>query len=519
MSTTADAHPQHEHATRGADSVTPITATLGVIGMLMAIFGVYWDDAWHTDRGRDSTLSAPHLALYAGVALAVGVVGWWGWQRRSAGWRTILSGPIGVAVVGALVTLGSAPVDGWWHEAFGRDAVLWSPPHMIALIGTIALGTGILMVAGKSAATMGQRSAVALSVAAGAGVLGGWQVLVLEYDTDVAQFSPLWYLPVLAAGLMAATLTVQASLPDRLPWPAAWVGVAYTAAMAIVIVALWSMDYSRPIVPATIPALMAADLARRRGWSVLVRSCTFVAALFVVYLPYLQVVAGGVSPSTGEAAAGALLALIAVAITTFVFDPATRGLVPGGPALATAAVVATAVFFVAGSSPALAHDPGQGIEVTTVTLTAEVTDQRVELTVDLGEIDPEVQPQRLVARRAGRVVEGTLAAGDDIWTGQIQLDESGRWFVYVEASRGDEILEAWLPVDLGGEGVVSKRTELYVVLNAGGTTASQIFVGGVLAVLSLAIVGRIAWTVRATAVGPVGPPDKVGARRINAAGG
>jgi hypothetical protein len=505
MSTTDSLIPHDRH---GTDSVTPITATLAVAGMLTAIFGVYWDDAWHTDRGRDSTLSAPHLALYAGVALAVGVVGWWGWRRRSVGWRRLLSGPLGVAVVGALVTLGSAPVDGWWHQAFGRDAVLWSPPHMIALLGTIALGTGILMVAGQSAATMGRRSAIVLSVAAGAGVLGGWQVLVLEYDTDVAQFSALWYLPVLGAGLMAATLTVQASLPGRLSWPAAWVGVAYTAAMAIVIVALWSMDYSRPIVPASIPALMVADLARRRGWSVLVRSVTFVAVLFVVYVPYLDVVAGGVSPSTGEAAIGAVLAVLAVAVTTFVFDPSVRGLLPGGPALATAAVVATAVFFVAGSAPALAHDPGQGIEVTTVTLTAEVTDQRVELTVDLDEMDPEVQPQRVVARRAGRVIEGTLAAGDDIWTGQVQLDESGRWFVYVEASRGDEMIEAWLPVDLADDGVVSRRTELYLVLNAGGTTFSQVFVGGILVVLSLALVGRIAWTVRATV-----------ARRINAGHG
>ena len=69
MSNTNDAATPYDRD--GADSVTPFTATLAAAGFLMALFGVYWDDAWHTDRGRDSTLSAPHLALYAGVAAAV----------------------------------------------------------------------------------------------------------------------------------------------------------------------------------------------------------------------------------------------------------------------------------------------------------------------------------------------------------------------------------------------------------------------------------------------------------------
>ena len=204
------------------NAATAFTATLAVAGFVVALFGVYWDDAWHTDRGRDDLLSAPHLSLYSGVAVAISVAVWWGWQRRAAGWWLVLSGPVGVAVVGAGVTLGSAPVDEWWHQSFGRDAVLWSPPHLLAVVGTIALGSGVVLVVGRSAVALSDRLGAVLRVAAGAGVVGGWQVLVLEYDTDVALFSPMWYLPVLAAGLSAAALTVQAVLRHRVRWSAAW---------------------------------------------------------------------------------------------------------------------------------------------------------------------------------------------------------------------------------------------------------------------------------------------------------
>lgn len=121
--------------------------SFALFGFGAALFGVYWDDAWHTDRGRDEFLSGPHLVLYAGVMLAVAIVGWWAWQGRRGGWRTVLAGPIGMAIVGAAVVLGSAPVDEWWHRVFGRDAVLWSPPHLVALFGAIALGTGVVLAA------------------------------------------------------------------------------------------------------------------------------------------------------------------------------------------------------------------------------------------------------------------------------------------------------------------------------------------------------------------------------------
>ena len=506
------------------DGVPKWSVAASLVGFAVALFGVYWDDAWHTDRGRDDLLSAPHVALYLGVSVAVGVVAWWGWTQRVAGWRSVAAGPIGVAIAGAAVTLGAAPVDEWWHTAFGRDAVLWSPPHLVALVGTVALGSGVALVTGGSRPAVRSRVGISLVVATGAGVLGAWQVLVLEYDTDVAQFSTLWYLPVLAIGLAAASATVHAAARRRVRWVAGSAGVAYTAAMVIVIAVLSATGFSTPIVPVIVPALFAADVARQRAWSTPVRAASIVAALFVVEVPYLRWVDGGVAPSTPEALWGAALAAVGVTMTLAIFDPTTQRLPRLKSTTLLALIVTTAgpLVLVDGSA-ADAHDPGQGTVIAAVTLTADVSDARVELTATTDHSD--LQPVRMVARRAGRVTVGPLSGVGNVWSGTVELDERGRWFVYVELRRGTERLEAWLPVIAGSDETVIKQTELYVRRVDNGATVSQVIAGLALALVALAVIGRVAATVRAansqtndarrrSGQGPPGPPGPAGHRTI-----
>ncbi|MEJ7801379.1 MAG: hypothetical protein WKF60_12725, partial [Ilumatobacter sp.] len=473
--------------------------------------GVYWDDAWHTDRGRDDLLSAPHLALYVGVTVAVGVVAWWGWTRRRVGWRRVAAGPTGVAIVGAAVTLGSAPVDEWWHTTFGRDAVLWSPPHLVALVGTVALGSGVALVTGQSRPAQGSRVGIVLVVATGAGVLGAWQVLVLEYDTDVAQFTTLWYLPVLAVGLTAASATVHGATSHRVRWAAGWAGVAYTLAMITVIAILSATGFSTPIVPAVLPALFVADLARRRAWSIPVRAAAIVVALFVVEVPYLRWVDGGVAPSTPEALWGAAIAAVGVAVTLAIFDPTNQRIPPLTPTTVLVLIVATAgPLMLVGGRAADAHDPGQGTGIAAVTLTADVSDTRVELTAATDDSDQDLEPVRTVARRAGRLTVGPLSEVGNVWSGTVDLDEHGRWFVYVELRRGAERLEAWLPVVAGSNETVTKQTELYVRRPDNGATTNQIIAGLVLVLVALGVIGRVAATVRAANSRPDYPRRSAG---------
>ena len=103
-------------------------------GLVVALFGSYWDFAWHTDMGRDSFAIPPHLMLYGGAAFSGGVVGLWALKLyiKTKKLRAIFWEPsLALAVTGVVVTLVSAPIDHLWHEAYGRDAVAWSPPHML----------------------------------------------------------------------------------------------------------------------------------------------------------------------------------------------------------------------------------------------------------------------------------------------------------------------------------------------------------------------------------------------------
>jgi len=190
-----------------------------VIGAAAAVslFATYWDDAWHTDLGRDNALIAPHLTLYGAVGVAGLVVLGWGLRclARTRSIRAVLGWPpLLLAGLGGAVTLAAAPVDAWWHASFGRDAVLWSPPHVLVVFASATMLVGVL--AGLRRSRRGLVEAVLA-----AGLIGGLAMLVLEYDTDVPQFSETLYLPVLlAAGLLAAAI-VRALAPTRYPVAAA----------------------------------------------------------------------------------------------------------------------------------------------------------------------------------------------------------------------------------------------------------------------------------------------------------
>lgn len=471
----------------------PSAVAAVLVGFVLALFGVYWDDAWHTDRGRDDLLSPPHLSLYMGVALIVGVVIWWGRRRGDDSARR--SGPVGLAVMGAVFTLASAPIDEWWHQVFGRDAVLWSPPHLAAVAGTIAMSTGVALTV--SGAYTVRRGALA-QAAVGAGVIGAWQILVLEYDTDVAQFSSLWYLPAMAGGLAAASVTLQAAASRGAHWPATSAGLIYTLAMAGVLLALRMSGFSTPIIPLVVPALLVADLGRRLLWAVPLRATSFVAMLFATYWPYLGAVPGGVQPTPGETAIGTVLTVGGVAGVLAAMDPAVSiPLRRSSVAIGVALAIAVSALML-GPPRAEAHDPGQGEEIADVTLVAEVADRVVTVEAILVSDAAVREPVRIVARRGGRILTGPLVSTPTGWAGEVRVDQDGRWFIYVEARRERGHVEAWVPVIAGSTATVSKATALYVRDGDGAVATSQVFAGVFLFVLVAALIGRTSAVVRTT---------------------
>ena len=119
------------------------------VSLLIAVFGFYWDVAWHIDRGRDNgPFSTPaHYPIIIGlVGIAIaGVLAVVldkddhpdGIKLRP-GWRVSVGGAL--LLLCGLVALAGFPLDDVWHTLFGQDVTLWGPTH-IEMIGGASLAT------------------------------------------------------------------------------------------------------------------------------------------------------------------------------------------------------------------------------------------------------------------------------------------------------------------------------------------------------------------------------------------
>jgi len=127
-----------------------------VAAVTSAMIGGHWDISWHRSIGRDTFWTPAHIAIYlcgvlAGVScgymilattfgklpdLAAASVRIWGFR-----------GPLGafIASWGGIAMLTSAPLDDWWHSAYGLDVKILSPPHVLLIMGVLAIETGTLI--------------------------------------------------------------------------------------------------------------------------------------------------------------------------------------------------------------------------------------------------------------------------------------------------------------------------------------------------------------------------------------
>lgn len=421
----------------------PGLVPLALAGFLLALFGTYWDDAWHTDKGRDSFLAAPHIALYAGISLTGVALSVWAWlSARRVGVRAALGHPpLAIASVGVLVTLGGAPVDNIWHEAFGRDAVVWSPPHMLGVAGTLAIAAGLLLELAPQADTRGTLFA---ALVASAAVVAVGVIPVLEYETDVPQFDEAFYLPVLTTGIAFSLGLARLALGLR--WAATAGALAYTGIMILIAAILVVAEMPAPLVPLIVVPAIALDLTAGRLGRPLT-AAVLTASLFAVYVPYLNWIKSDVFLDLDDvlvglpfAFLGSLLALILTA------PPHARS--PRGGGLAGAA---TALLLLLPGA-AFGHDPGQGEELTTAAVTARATGETGSLSVDLSGSGhcADVSSVRLTARRAGETLTAPLRPrGSCAFSGSIGLPDRGRWFLYGELQHRGDLLEVWLPVHAG----------------------------------------------------------------------
>ncbi|MFF9136706.1 hypothetical protein ACF09G_03920 [Streptomyces albogriseolus] len=454
-------------------------------GGLLALFAMYWDDSLHTDVGRDTFWSAPHLLLYGSLLVTLAATAWWGAGRiRGRGLRAAATDPLlRWAAVSAGAIGVSAPADEAWHTAFGRDAVLWSPPHLLAIIGTFALAVTLLR---AIAAEGGGRSLV----------LGGGLVLaaslapVMEYESDVPQYSAVWFLPAAGTGITLAIVLIRRFDPH--PWGVTRAALIVTAVRLAVIPVLAGLGYSTPIVPPVLAVALAADLVRRWRTSSWWLAPVVPLAVHAAYVPLLPVLPHGTTLAADRIVPSLLVSLAGSALVVLAAEGLPHARIPLIQTAGLTVAALTLALPLLSAGRAAAHDPGQGTEAGEAHWRTTVRGSRIDVTVAP---EPSASGRAvLVARRAGQELSAPLASlGNGVYRGDITVPEPGRWFVYAafRDDNGTTTAETWIPVEVGSSQLLHEARPLYVPpapqKDGAGRTAASVALYGLSAAILLAV--------------------------------
>ena len=116
----------------------------GLLFLLVAAIGLYWDVSWHVDFGRDigTLFTPPHVTILFGlgglifasvISIAFATAQEAPTKLRFGNLRVpyggLLLGVMGLAAIAAF------PLDNLWHWAYGLDVTLWSPTHLQLVTG------------------------------------------------------------------------------------------------------------------------------------------------------------------------------------------------------------------------------------------------------------------------------------------------------------------------------------------------------------------------------------------------
>lgn len=333
--------------------------------------------------------------------------------REALGYR-----PLALALLSVAVTLASGPIDNAWHLAFGRDAVIWSPPHVFGILGTAGLGVALLAELSRRPG----RFAMLLRPLVGGLVLAAFNFLVIEYEADVPQFDPLWYLPVLS-GLAAFALGLI-QLIDGQRFAAGKAAAAHLGFVAAVAALLLALGYDAPELPLLLGPALVLDVPAGR-LPLLGRALLFELVLFGLYVLNFDALGSGVRIDSVDVAAGFPigLALTTVVLLALRVDQGVR-LSGGRTATATGLLLLLALLVV--PSSALAHDPGQGPDRGTMTLVAESRGHELSLRARPSRCQ-DLRGGQLVARRAGQELRAPLVERGCRFRGRLRVSGDGRW--------------------------------------------------------------------------------------------
>lgn len=431
----------------------------GLLFLLIAVLGLYWDVAWHIDYGRDrgSLFTPSHVMILVGLggvifaaAIATLFVNLDGAKtgfrvgRLTIPWSAVLLTALGSGSVAAF------PFDNLWHEAYGLDVTLWSPTHLQLLGGGVLATLALwLMTAEALPFAKPKRLGRGIHALVGGAALVGLTTFQGEFEFGVPQFQAL-YLPVLITVAGAFTLVLARIALGR--WGAVKVVINFLVIKTFLAAVVGgALGHTTPLFALYLPSALAVEVA---GWylgtgrrlrfalgaGALVGTVGLVGELAWVSLAWPFPAA--LIPKTAVLAPIAAMAAGVLAIGPGRAFPGAEGRLP----LAALAVAGLAVVIVLGYPL-----PRRVGDVQAVI--------RLEPRGDRAVVDVELDPPN--------AAEGAIAFGVGSWQGggtvTSSLEEvspghyrssnahpiTGTWKTIVGLNRGDQMMAApvYLPLD------------------------------------------------------------------------
>jgi hypothetical protein len=289
-----------------------------VVALSLGAFGGVWDISWHESVGRDTFWTPAHLMIYlcgmlAGLACGYLILATTFQKDSPLGGVSIsmwgFRGPLGAFICawGAVAMITSAPFDNWWHGAYGLDVKILSPPHVLLVLGMVAIrfGTLVMVLAAMNRADGNYRERLQrLLFYTFAFLIGATVGVAQELTNRVFMHGAKFYLVV----MMGAPIWMAAvSRASKSRWAATMMTGIYTA-MHLAFVWLLPLASAEPklgpvyqqvthLIPPDFPLLLIVpafvfDLVRQRagGWSRWAQAAAlggaFLVSFFVVQWPF-----------------------------------------------------------------------------------------------------------------------------------------------------------------------------------------------------------------------------------------
>ncbi|MGA2578750.1 MAG: hypothetical protein ABSH24_22275 [Bryobacteraceae bacterium] len=303
---------------RTAAERVPWYVWCAVFGVTSAMIGGQWDISWHRSIGRDTFWTPAHIAIYMCGVLAGLSCGYlilattFGNLSQLRGTSVKMWGfeaPLGafIAAWGGVAMLASAPFDDWWHSAYGLDVKILSPPHVLLILGNLAVNTGtlILILGMMNRARASFRSRLEwLFLYVGGVVLVGLMLMIMEFSWHSLMHNGIYYrvvcmvVPLVLAGVARASEKRWAATTVTAVYWLFWAGMGWILPLFPAEPKLGPVYHQvTQFVPPEFPMLLfipalALDLlwSRTRDWNLWKRSAVsglvFLALLIAVQWPF-----------------------------------------------------------------------------------------------------------------------------------------------------------------------------------------------------------------------------------------